>query len=545
MRRPILTTLILSVLAAGPAAAGTFERGRIAPELGVDALTRGVTREKLQRELFSNPWATVTIGTLDVYDAFPWVESRTFQIVSDPRWNRLVYGESGQGLAAWNGAGESFGALKAPRGLAVDEFQRVFVADAGNDRVLVLEAKTELGELALVGRFVIPGLSDPHDVAVSDGGTPFQAGDDVLYVADTGRNRVIAFALSSDGARQVAEIGELGSGPGRFAGPMAIAVGRSLGAGTPDVYVADAHTRRIVHLRHEGGTLRWIGDTTQDASVLTSLETDQWGNLYAAAPQQGVVRKFSPSLQPVAELRSDLDGPRGFHVPFVTVRDHRDGRVERVGRPNGVSVERWTDRTGVSLWNLGVEVSELALGGSATPEASFLLTDRAAVAVELTDASNGRRLGRKALGTFDAGPHSVALDAADIGGASEVMVRVVAASSYTDGGSNAAQAVWRRGGSSSAAPGRAVLLGNAPNPMTASTRIAFVLPDSRAERVSLRIFDASGRVVRAFDPAFSPGYHEIEWNGVDASGARARAGVYFYRLRVGSLEWTRRLVLVR
>src|SRR6185503_16222453 len=110
-----------------------------------------------------------------------------------------------------------------PRSLAVDEWQHVYVADAGNNRVLVLEARTEFDQITLTPRFEIAGLSDPHGVAYSDGGTPFHAGDDLLYVADTGKNRVAAFALSTNAAREVASVGALGSGPGRFAGPMAVA----------------------------------------------------------------------------------------------------------------------------------------------------------------------------------------------------------------------------------------------------------------------------------------------------------------------------------
>src|SRR5262249_47304460 len=155
------------------------------------------------------------------------------------------------------------------------------------------------------------------------------------------------------GARMIAAIGELGSGTGRFAGPMAVTTGRANGASTPDVYVADAHTRRIVHLRLDGNAFRWVADASSHADVVTSVSTDQWGNVYAAAPNQAVVRKLSPDLTPLAELHGDLARPRGFNVPFYTVRDHRTGSVTREGRPSGVSVEQWTDASGVRLWNLG------------------------------------------------------------------------------------------------------------------------------------------------------------------------------------------------
>src|SRR5205085_10534427 len=117
VRRIVFLTIGLGLLAPVAARAGTFERTRIAPEFGLDALTRGVARERVGRDLFANPYATVTIGHVDLYATFPYVESRTFQIVSDPRWNRLVFGESGRTLRAYDGKGSALGALSEPRGL--------------------------------------------------------------------------------------------------------------------------------------------------------------------------------------------------------------------------------------------------------------------------------------------------------------------------------------------------------------------------------------------------------------------------------------------
>ena len=95
MKRSITITLALVMGAAGVSRGSTFEPAAIAPEAGVETFHRGVAVEKLDRELFSNPYASVVIANVDVYDTFPYLEARTFQVVSDPSWNRLLFGETG------------------------------------------------------------------------------------------------------------------------------------------------------------------------------------------------------------------------------------------------------------------------------------------------------------------------------------------------------------------------------------------------------------------------------------------------------------------
>lgn len=549
MRRPMLLALALTMCPVSLLNAGTFQKTPLAPDMGVDVLTRRVTRDQLGRDLFANPYATVTIANVDVYDRFPYLETRQFEVVSDTRWNRLVYGERGQSLSAYDGAGGPLGTLASPRGMAVDELNRVYVADTGHNRIVVLQATTDHTEITLEPLFAIGGLVGPFDVAYSDGGTPFSPGDDRLYVAETGRNGVAALALTTGGARITARLGELGSGVAHFAGPMAVAVGHANGMNTRDLYVADAHNRRIVHLRDAGDHLVWVGETAHDAPLLTSLATDQWGNVYAASPQAASVTKFSPALERVAELTGDLARPRSFHVPFVNIHDHRNGTVTRAGQPNAISVDQWGEGSGVGLWKLGVELSQLAVQGGEAPAAHFMLTDQAALSLEVRDGASGRTLSSRTLGTMPAGLHTIPLVPADLAGARQghdLTLRVSAVSSYADGPSDVAQATFQADGAGiGALPDHPILLGSTPNPMTESTRIAMVLPDLGGRRVTLGVYDASGRRLKTWTGGFTPGPNEITWDGTDDRGHALGAGVYFYRLDLGASRETGRISLVR
>lgn len=535
----------MTMAAAGSAAhAATFAPAPIAPEQGLGGLTRAVAREFTGRAVFAQPWATVTLSHLDLYDRMPYVESRQFQIVSDPAWNRLVAGEIGHGLVAYGGAGSK--PLSSPHGLAVDERDRVYVADTGNDRILVLQAHTEFEQITFTPLYAVEGLSAPYDVAYSDGGTPFDSNDDAIVVANTGRNEIVAYALEANGARRTAVLGALGSGDGEFAGPTAVAFGREAGANTGTVYVADAHNHRIAQVTLRGGALRWVGASEAGADVVTSLDTDHWGNVYAAAPQQGLVRKFNRTLEPVAELRGAVARPRSFRIPFTTVRDHRDGSVTRRGQAAALSLDTWADDRGVALWNLGVSVEQLSITGGAAPSAQFVLTDPADVSVEVTNALTGEVTGRRALGTLDAGAHDAALAGLTGNGAdlANAIVRVSATARYAQGATATAQASLGSGGAG-AAPAAAALLGHWPNPVRESARIAFALPSGLSRAATLDVYDAQGRHVRALGTALSPGTHHVTWDGRDDAGAAVRAGVYWYRLEAPGVRLGRRIVVVR
>jgi hypothetical protein len=86
---------------------------------------------------------------------------------------------------------------------------------------------------------------------------------------------------------------------------------------------------------------------------------------------------------------------------------------------------------------------------------------------------------------------------------------------------------------------------NHPNPFNPSTEIQFYLPD-RYE-VTLDIYDVNGsRIRRLIDgETRSQGLHTVGWNGLDEHGRAVSSGVYFYRLRSGKLELSRKMVLLR
>ncbi|HOX26165.1 MAG TPA: FlgD immunoglobulin-like domain containing protein [Candidatus Krumholzibacteria bacterium] len=85
---------------------------------------------------------------------------------------------------------------------------------------------------------------------------------------------------------------------------------------------------------------------------------------------------------------------------------------------------------------------------------------------------------------------------------------------------------------------------NTPNPFNPSTTIAFTLP--HGGRVSLRVFDVRGRLVRTLvDGERAAGAHAVDWNGRDDRGAQAASGVYLYQLEAAGQTRQRSMLLVK
>ena len=548
MKRTLILATSLFFGTSTYASAKTFTHAPMLPDEGVDTLNRSVTQAAVDRDLFGEPYATVVVGHVDVYDRFPYLESRYFQIVSDPQWNRLLFGEVGQGLAAHTGAGDAFGELRGPRGLSSDESGKLYVADTDNHRVLVYQTWNEYDRMELTPLYAIEGLARPHDVAFSDAGTPFDASDDRLYVADTGRNRIVSYRLSASGATPAAEIGDLGSGVGRFAGPFAITVGRTDGRNNTDVYVSDSHNGRIVRLIDRESRFDWASEVASPGHV-SSLDTDHYGSVYAASPSAGLVAKYSAELRPVAELSSGVERPRAFHVPFVTRRDHRDGTVKRVGEGSGLIVEEWTDHSGIRMVKMGVEVRDLRVSADHDVTADFTVTDRASVRGELVEVSTGRVVHSADFGEMGSGARTVSVPAADLDDVlydGEYVLRLQAESPYGAETETAETSFTWNGGNVRTLPSVATLMGNDPNPFQRSTSITFAIPEGRSASYTLSVYDVTGRLVRTVASGqVEPGLHTIAWDGRDSGNREVASGVYLYRLSVGDEISTRKMVLVR
>ncbi len=88
---------------------------------------------------------------------------------------------------------------------------------------------------------------------------------------------------------------------------------------------------------------------------------------------------------------------------------------------------------------------------------------------------------------------------------------------------------------------------NYPNPFNPTTTISYVLPDlGEASTATLTIYNQLGEVVRTLiHQKQIPGKYRVTWDGHNDFGQPVSSGIYFYRLRYGQYQETRKMILLR
>jgi YVTN family beta-propeller protein len=85
---------------------------------------------------------------------------------------------------------------------------------------------------------------------------------------------------------------------------------------------------------------------------------------------------------------------------------------------------------------------------------------------------------------------------------------------------------------------------NVPNPFNPVTKISFVIPETG--HVDLRVYDVTGRLIRTLvNGKLAADRYEVTWDGTNNGGRSVASGVYFYRIKAGKHEKTKKMVMLR
>jgi hypothetical protein len=98
--------------------------------------------------------------------------------------------------------------------------------------------------------------------------------------------------------------------------------------------------------------------------------------------------------------------------------------------------------------------------------------------------------------------------------------------------------------SAKTAPDHFVLKDNYPNPFNPETRIEYSVP--KQAMVTLSVYNTLGQKVRTLiHKTVTSGSHAVTWDGRDDNGQLVSSGVYFYKLRSGSINITKRMTFLQ
>lgn len=249
--------------------------------------------------LFSSPSDVAVDAAGNLYVADYW-----YNRIQKISANGTVSTLAGTGnVGAINGLGK-LASFNRPSGLAVDRTGNVYVADAGNNLIRKITPDGTVSTFA--GTIVAadtsnavtsqPLFSGPSSVAVDAAGK--------VYVADAGNNRICVISPSGT-TRTLAGNGNAGSNNGAgtsatFNNPTGVAVD-----GSGNVYVADLLNNMIRKVAPDGTTSTLAGngdigskdglDTAARFYFPNSLTVDASGNVYVTDDINNLVRAITPA----------------------------------------------------------------------------------------------------------------------------------------------------------------------------------------------------------------------------------------------------------
>jgi len=383
------------LLESVPALQRSIVRKPVAEKLGIERLTKAVTQQKLGKKLFSLPADATLFARLEQFNSPPYFSGTYIQLVTDPAWNRIVYGDYENSIKAYDG-GVTEGKLNRPMGIDRDSRGYVYVADTGNNRVLVLQLTGATNDLVLryVTSFGEGELSQPYDVVWDDRATPFDTIDDMLWVVEQGNRRLSGYRVQLSGVQKIVEYtgGEIG-----FERPTSIAVGRFNGVCTSEIYVSDAGRNRVVRLYFDGTALRQVGRYQGKAEAqFESVATDHWGNVFVTDRSLREIIKLNNRLEELATLPAELENdltPLRFEPVFASVALAQTGETLWSGYNQGFALEKWTETSGAQRLELGIDIAKLSVKlNDALSDVTIKsrMTDAGELKMEILNANTSR-----------------------------------------------------------------------------------------------------------------------------------------------------------
>lgn len=242
--------------------------------------------------------------------------------VSDSGNNRIQdFDSSGNFLDTYGTSGNATGQFNTPRGLAYDSANTLYIVDSGNNRIALAQDSVVVGVTGTSGT-ALGQFSAPVNISVGNNG---------VYVADTGNNRVEKFALPATGLFNITPSGIGYAIPTNLNQPFSVAAVNSL---TNDVfYIADTGDNRIIlcsvpHDNPDALQAVWTnmtahavaGDISGAAFIFSSLSADKYQQAFLTIGTASTISAISQ----IGTLTPDYIGSDQAECYFTNTVDGQD-----------------------------------------------------------------------------------------------------------------------------------------------------------------------------------------------------------------------------
>ena len=235
------------------------------------------------------------------------------------------------------------GAFSNPKDIYVSEDRKIYVADTGNNRIVIFNPKNEL--LHIIKEFNnkgnVDGFNNPQGVFVAPNGD--------LYVADTGNERVVVFNTDMSFKKEIGRPESKLIDSSFAFSPIKVAVDSA-----NRVYIASKNvTQGVVELDENGEFIGFMGAVPTKIDFITSLwrlvaTQEQKDKMLLTVPTEyssidmdnegfvyGVVsaidsKKFDPTMfiRRLNPMGSDVLKRNGFSTPMGDVEYYFDTQTE-------------------------------------------------------------------------------------------------------------------------------------------------------------------------------------------------------------------------
>jgi sugar lactone lactonase YvrE len=241
----------------------------------------------------------------------------------------LHFDRTGRYVIDFGGYGWNEGELSSPTDASAREGFRLFIADAGNDRIVQYDISDLSAEGAVFPFQEGNGLAGeqlvrPSRLDIDDEGR--------VYVSDALCHCIWIFTPTGE---LVNRLGNLGDEPSRFREPAGVAVGNK-----GRVLVADSGNRRVQVFDPLGNWIASWGGPNEDLFVEPSgIDVDLEGRVYIADRGAARVSVFTPEGRRIFAFGGKGNGPGTFEDP-VDIAVAPDGHLYVVDQQRQ-TVERY------------------------------------------------------------------------------------------------------------------------------------------------------------------------------------------------------------